>query len=87
MTGPGRELTSTIVFINQKKQFSTTRHGSRVDISSHGMPAEDRRLAGAADQLQERSDGGATLNTSASVVMPAAIFIAPAMRRGFMPSR
>lgn len=35
----------------------------------------------------DRSDGGATLNTSASVVTPAATFIAPEMRNGFMPSR
>ena len=36
---------------------------------------------------QVRSDGGATLNTSASVVIPAATFIAPEMRSGFIPSR
>ena len=36
---------------------------------------------------QARSDGGATLNTSASVVIPAATFIAPEMRSGFIPSR
>ena len=34
---------------------------------------------------QVRSDGGATLNTSASVVIPAATFIAPEMRKGFIP--
>ena len=34
-----------------------------------------------------RSDGGATLNISASVVRPADTFIAPEMRSGFMPSR
>lgn len=33
------------------------------------------------------STGGATLKTSASVVTPAATFIAPEIRSGFMPSR
>ena len=31
--------------------------------------------------------GGATLITSSRVVRPAATFMAPEMRRGFMPSR
>ena len=36
---------------------------------------------------QACSIGGATLKTSARVLTPAATFIAPEMRKGFMPSR
>ena len=51
--------------------------------STGRLSGQVRRLRG----RQARSDGGATLKTSASVVIPAATFIAPEMRSGFIPSR
>lgn len=64
-----------------------SRHRGPAGVSGAWLPGYDGALSRFLAPVRRSPDaGGATFSTSATLVIPATIFIAPLIRSGFMPS-